>query len=108
MPGKMAGFYVDPFALSMIRLRSVPGHPDRFAVIGCHDGGPAGLRVWKGTLYCLESNSERQKVELQMDDSLPPAKPTRLKGSWLKPQMMISFDNGKRWKRLLCAPSQLV
>lgn len=99
-----AGFYVDPFALSMVRLRSVPGHPDRFTVVGCHDGGPMGARMWTGTLYCSESNTERQKVELETSAS---SQPSRLKGSWLKPQMMISFENGRRWKRLLCVPPQL-
>ena len=106
MSAKLAGFYVDPFALSMVRLRSIPGHPDRFTVIGCSDGGLGGPRVWKGKLYCMESNSERPKVELETD-VLPPSKPTRIKGSWMKPQRMISFDNGTRWKRLVCAQSQL-
>jgi hypothetical protein len=101
MTPSIAGYYIDAYSQSLVRVRSIPGHPDRFHVIGCEPTSPT--IQWVGTLYCLARNEERQKVRLQRKMTIGH---NDLKGSWHKSQRMICFENGKRWKWLWCHSSQ--
>ena len=103
MAPDVRGFYVDAYVNCMIRIRSIAGHPQRFKVMGCLNAGD----TWTATLYCGEQNDERQKVTLEYDATNEKSREKQLKGHWQKPQDMICFENGKRWKRLMCHPRQM-